>query len=76
MRNIHDPNEYHKYKNTSSGNNSGGNYQGPNGACKIVIIVFILSFIYFLIEGASSDAIETLIAFGIIAYLFVKWTFD
>ena len=34
MRNIHDPNEFHKFKSTTSGsNNSGGSGgKGPSGA--------------------------------------------
>ena len=76
MRKKHEPNEYYKYRNTIDDNNSCRNYKGPNGACKIVIFVFIFFLISFIIDGASSDAIDTLLAFGIVAYLFAKWVFD
>ena len=76
MRNIHDPNEYHKYKSTTNGNKSrsslGLEISIP---CKIVIGIVILFLISFIFDGASINAIDTLLALGFIAYLFVKWLF-
>ena len=78
MRNIHDPNEFHKFKSTSGGSNNGGGSggKGPSGAGWVVIIIVGYFFLHFLFSGASWEAIETLLALGIIAYLFFNWLFD
>ena len=77
MRNIHDPNEFHKFKSTSGGSNNGGGSgrKGPSGAGWVVIIIVGYFFLHFLFSGASWEAIETLLALGIIAYLFFNWVF-
>lgn len=77
MRNIHDPNEFHKFKSTSGGsNNDGGSGgKGPSGAGWVVIIIVGYFFLHFLFSGASWEAIETLLALGIIAYLFFNRLF-
>jgi len=77
MRNIHDPNEYHKFKSTTGGSNNGGGSggKGPSGAGWVVIIIVGYFFLHFLFSGASWEAIETLLALGIIAYLFFNWLF-
>ena len=76
MHNIHDLNEYHKYKNTTSDNNIGSSKYGSNGACWIVIGIVAFMLISFISDGASAEAIETLLAFGVITYLFGKWMFS
>ncbi|MBQ8292574.1 MAG: hypothetical protein IJX78_02055 [Bacilli bacterium] len=74
MRNIHDPNEYHKYKSVTGNNNSKGTYvSGLSGGCKIIIGIGIVMLISFLFDGASWEAIEGLLSFGLIAFVFVKW---
>lgn len=77
MRNIHDPNEFHKFKSTTGGSNNGGGSggKGPSGAGWVVIIIVGYFFLHFLFSGASWEAIETLLALGIIAYLFFNWLF-
>ena len=66
MRNIHSPNEYNAYKNTSGG--SGG----PSGSGWVIIVIVGVAFLYFLFSGAGWEAIETLLALGLIAYWLFK----
>lgn len=78
MKNINNPNEFHKYKSTTSsdGNNSGkGSGNRPSGAGWVVIIVVGYFFLHFLFSGASWDAIDTLLGLGLIAYLFFNSAF-
>ena len=77
MRNIHDPNEFHKFKSTTGGSNNGGGSggKGPSGAGWVVIVIVGYFFLHFLFSGASWEAIETLLALGIIAYLLFNWLF-
>lgn len=78
MKNIHDSNEYHKFKSTSggSGNGFGGSSKnGSSGAGWVIIIIVGYFFLNFLFSGASWEAIETLLALGILAYLFFNWVF-
>ena len=76
MRNIHNHNEYHKFKSTTNENGSGrGSGNGPSGAGWVVIIIVGCFFIHFLFSGASWDAIDTLLGLGLIAYLFFNSAF-
>ena len=68
-------NDYHAYKSTSGG--SGGSGGGRIGcAAWIVIVVVVFLLFFFIAEGASWEAIECLLAFGIIAFMFVRWLFN
>ena len=69
MRNIHDSGEYNKYQNTSGGS-GGGRELGCGGLIGIVIVVILV--ISFIANGASWEAIETLLAFVIIAFMIFK----
>lgn len=69
MRNIHSSGEYNSYKNTSGG--SGGGY-GPGCGGLIGIIIAVILIISFIANGASWEAIETLLAFIIIAFMIFK----
>lgn len=79
MRNIHDPKEYHKYKSVTgsddSGNipNKGTSDHKPTGLGWIVICIVIFMLISFISDGASEEAISTLLGVGFIAYLFAQW---
>ncbi len=68
-------NDYHAYKNTSGG--SGGGFGGGDGfGCGwVVIIIVALMLIFFLFNGASWDAIEGLLTWGLIAFFFAKSLF-
>ncbi len=68
-------NDYHAFKNTSGGSGgSGGSGIGCAGWIVIGIVVFML--ISFIADGASWEAIETLLAFGLIAFLLARWLFS
>jgi len=68
--------DYHAYKSTtgSSGGSGGhGGNNGPNIGGWAVIIIVCLMLIYFLFQGASWDAIDSLLGIGFLAYLFFNW---
>lgn len=67
MRNIHDSGEYNKYKNTS------GEHGGSGCGGWIVIVVVVAMLISFIADGASWNAIDTLLGLGLILYWFIKW---
>ncbi len=74
-----DLNDYHKYKSTSGGsdNNGGGSGRGsPGFGGWIVIIIVVIMLISFIADGASAEAIESLLAFGFIAFLLARWLFS
>ena len=78
MKSKHDHGEYHAYKSTTDdskkgGSGGGGSGRGPGTGGWIVIGIVVIMLISFISDGASFDAIETLLGFGIIAYLLVKW---
>ena len=77
MRKIHDPNEYNKYKSVTGSDNNhqskvNSNYR-PTGLGWVVIGIVIFMLILFISDGASKEAISTLLGFGFIAYLFTQW---
>ena len=71
-----DMNDYHAFKSTSGG--SGGSSGGGGGkgfGCGwiVIVIVVILLLISFIADGASWDAIDTLLGLGLLAFLFFRW---
>ncbi|MBR7186349.1 MAG: hypothetical protein IKD43_02540 [Clostridia bacterium] len=76
MRNTHNHDEYNKYKSTTDGSNndsgSGGGFGGPGCGGWIVIGIVVFFLISFISNGASGEAIETLLALGLIAYWLFK----
>ena len=69
-----DMNDFHAFKSTSGG--SGGSPKGSGFGCGwVVIVVVILMLIFFITEGASWDAISTLLGLGLIAFLFARCLF-
>lgn len=75
MPDIHD---YHAYK--MSGGDSGGSGGGHGGGggvgfgCGwVVIVIVVLMLIFFIADGASWDAIDTLLGLGFLAFLFFRW---
>ena len=71
MKNIHDPDEYDKYKSTNGGFNNGGS--GGRGFFGWIIAGVVgLFLISFISDGAGFEAIESLLAFGFTAYLLAK----
>ena len=68
---------YMDYKVSGSDKGGGGNHK-PNGGggfgCGwIVIIIVVIMLIYFIFSGASWDAIDSLLGFGFLAFLFFRW---
>ena len=67
--------DFHAFKSTgsSSGGNSGSG--GGFGCGWIVIIIVVVMLIFFIADGASWDAIDTLLGLGFIAFLFARSLF-
>jgi len=74
---IPDLNNFHAYKSTSGGTGGTGCSGGGGIGCAAWIVIGIVVFmlISFLADGASWEAIETLLAFGILACLLARWLF-
>lgn len=69
-----DINDFHAYKSTSGGSDgNSGNGGGGFGCGWIVIVIVVILLIYFIANGTSWDAIDSLLGFGLIAFLFVRW---
>lgn len=70
-----DMNDYHAFKSTSGG--SGGSSGGGGGkgfGCGWIVIVFVvILLISFIADGASWEAIDTLLGLGLLAFLFFRW---
>ena len=52
--------------------NGGGGGKGF-GCGWIVIVIVVLMLIFFIADGTSWDAIDTLLGFGLLAFLFFRW---
>jgi len=73
---MNDMDDYYAFKNCGgeSGGESGNGGGGKGFGCGwIVIVIVVLMLIFFIADGASRDAIETLLSLGILAFLFFKW---
>ena len=70
-------NDYHAYKSTSGGTGCQGGSGGSGIGCAAWIVIGIVAFmlISFVADGASWEAVETLLAFGLIAFLLARWLF-
>ena len=71
-------NDFHAYKSTSGGTGGTGGSGGGRIGCAAWIVIGIVVFmlISFLADGASWEAIETLLAFALIAFLLARWLFS
>jgi len=67
--------DYHAYKSTSGGSGGGGGGGGHRGmGCGwIVIVIVVLMLLFFVSKGASWGSIDTLLALGFLAFLYVRW---
>lgn len=68
--------DFHAFNSTSGGSGGGSSGGGSGGfgcATWIVIGIVVFFLISFIGDGASWDAIDTLLGFGLIAFLFVRW---
>ena len=67
-------NDFHAFKSTSGGSDSGSSGGGHGLGCGgVVITIVILMLVFFLVSGASWDAIDSLLGFGFLAFLFIRW---
>lgn len=71
-----DMNDFHAFKSTS-GDSGGGNSGGGSGfGCGwVVIVIVVIMLISFIADGASWDAIDTLLGLGFIAFLIARSLF-
>lgn len=70
-----DMNDFHAFKSTSGGSGGGRGSGGGFGCGWVVIVVGVIMLISFLADGASWDAIEGLLTWGIIAFFIAKSLF-
>ena len=72
-----DMNDYHAFKSTSGGDkNNGGSGGGQGFGCGWVVIVIVaFMLIFFIADGASWEAIDSLLGFGFLAFLFARTLF-
>ncbi len=72
-----DMNDFHAFNSTSGGSGSSGGGSGGGGGlgCATWVVIGIIAFflISFIANGASWDAIDTLLGFGLIIFLFVRF---
>ena len=68
-------NDYHAYKSTSGGGSNSGRGKGLGCGGWTVIVIVVALLIFFIADGASWDAIDTLLGLGLIAFLIAKTLF-
>ena len=62
--------DFHAYKSTGGGSQNSGS--GGFGCGWVVIVIVAFMLLYFVIKGASFDAIDTLLGLGLLAFLFAR----
>ena len=71
-----DGGDYHAFNSTSGGSGSSGSGGGGGGGfgCATGVVIGIVAFflISFIADGASWDAIDTLLGLGLLLFLFVR----
>lgn len=68
--------DYHAFKSTSGGSDGGGGSGGGGFGCGwVVIVIVVFMLIFFIADGASWDAIDTLLGLGFLAFLFARSLF-
>lgn len=70
-----DMDDFHAFKSTGSGSGGNSGSGGGFGCGWIVIIIVVVMLIFFIADGASWDAIDTLLGLGFIAFLFARSLF-
>ena len=71
-----DLNDYHAFKSTTGGSDSGN--PGGGGGCgcgTIVIIIFACLLIFFIFRGSSWEAIECLLFWAILIFAVGKFLY-
>lgn len=70
-----DMNDFHAFKSTGGGSGGNGGTGGGFGCGWVVIIIVVAMLIFFIADGASWEAIDTLLGLGLIAFLFARSLF-
>lgn len=71
-----DLNDYHAFKSTNGGDKNNGSYGGQGFGCGWVVIVLVaILLLFFIADGASWEAIDCLLGFGLLAFIFAKSLF-
>jgi len=68
-----DLNDFYAFKSTSNGSGGIGSGKQGMGCGWVIIIIVAFMLIYFLAKGADWDAIECLLAWGLIAFFVVRF---
>lgn len=61
---------------SKDGNRTGGSNKngGAGFGCGwVVIVLVVIMLIFFIADGASWDAIDSLLGLGLLAFLFFRW---
>ncbi len=66
-----DINNYHAFESTTGGS-SGGSGEGL-GCGWIVIVIVAIMLVFFIVDGATFDAIDSLLGIGFLAFIVVRW---
>ena len=68
--------DFHAFKSTSGGSGGGGGSSNGGFGCGwVVIAIVVIMLIFFIADGASWDAIDTLLGLGFLAFLFARSLF-
>ena len=70
---MSDINNYHAFESTTGGNSGGGGNGGGFGCGWIVIVMVAIMLVFFVFDGASIDAIDSLLGIGFLAFIVVRW---
>ena len=70
-----DMNDYHSFKSTSGDNNSGSGAGHSFGLGWVVIAIVTVLLLFFIADGASWEAIDCLLGFGLLAFIFARFLF-
>ena len=62
-----------EFKSTNGGNGGNNGGCGKFGCGWIAIVVVVIMLISFIGDGASWVAIDRLLGFGLLAFLFLRW---
>jgi len=70
-----DMNDFHAFKSTSGGSGGGSSGGSGFGCGWVVIVIVVIMLISFIADGASWDAIDTLLGLGLIAFFVARSLF-
>lgn len=71
-----DMNDYHAFKSTTGGDGGGsGGGKWDFGCGWVVIVIVIYMLIHFIFSGSDFKAIDCLLGWGLIAFLFARSLF-